>query len=62
MTEKETKQKGEGKARAEGSQGFGEMCREMMARGGCDCCGPQMREMMSRFRAPAEESKGKVKE
>ena len=35
MTEKETKQKGEGEARAEGSQGFGEMCREMMARGGC---------------------------
>jgi hypothetical protein len=50
MSGKETKEKGREEAKAEGSQGFAEMCCRMMP----DCCGPQMREMMSRCMAECQ--------
>lgn len=51
MSAAEAKEKeGEG-AKAEGQQGFAEMCRRMMSGGMPDCCGPEMRTMMSRWMA-----------
>ncbi len=39
-------------AEAQSPRGFDEMCREMMSGGMLpDCCGPEMREMMSRWMA-----------
>ena len=51
MSDKNTKAKGKEEAKAEGPQGFTEMCRQMMAGGMPDCCGPDMRGMMSRWMA-----------
>ncbi len=62
MSERDTEEKGKEEARPEGSQGFADMCRDMMSRGSCDCCGPKMREMMSRFRAPAGKTESDSKE
>ena len=49
MCAKETKGKGKEETKAEGPQGFAEMCRQMMSGGMPDCCGPEMRGMMSRM-------------
>jgi len=38
-------------AKVEWPQGFAEMCRQMMSGGMPDCCGPEMRGMMSRWMA-----------
>ena len=51
MSGKDTKEKGREEAKAEGPQGFAEMCCRMMPGEMPDCCGPQMREMMSRCMA-----------
>lgn len=51
MCAKETKGKGKEEAKVEGPQGFAEMCRQMMSGGMPDCCGPEMRGMMSRWMA-----------
>jgi len=61
MSDKDTKEKGKEEVRAEGRQGFAEMCRRMMSGGAPDCCGPQMREMMSRFRRSARKTEGEAK-
>jgi hypothetical protein len=61
MSERDRKEEGKEEARPEGSQGFADMCRDMMSRGSCDCCGPKMREMMSRFRVPAAKTEGEPK-
>jgi len=61
MSDKDTKEKGKEEVRAEGRQGFAEMCRRMMSGGAPDCCGPQMREMMSRFCGRAEKTEGEAK-
>jgi hypothetical protein len=61
MSDKETKEKGKEEVRAEGRQGFAEMCRRMMSGGAPDCCGPQMREMMSRFCRSAGKAEGEAK-
>ena len=51
MCVNETKAKSEGEAKVEWPQGFAEMCRQMMSGGMPDCCGPEMRGMMSRWMA-----------
>ena len=61
MSDKDTKEKGKEEVRAEGRQGFAEMCRLMMSGGAPDCCGPQMREMMSRFCRSAGKTEGEAK-
>jgi len=61
MSDKDTKEKGKEEVRAEGRQGFAEMCRLMMSGGAPDCCGPQMREMMSRFCRSARKTEGEAK-
>jgi len=61
MSDKDTKEKGKEEVRAEGRQGFAEMCRRMMSGGAPDCCGPQMREMMSRFCRSAGKAEGEAK-
>ncbi len=38
MSDKDTKEKGKEEVRAEGRQGFAEMCRRMMSGGAPDCC------------------------
>jgi hypothetical protein len=61
MSDKDTKEKGKEEVRAEERQGFAEMCRRMMSGGAPDCCGPQMREMMSRFCWSAGKTEGEAK-
>lgn len=61
MSDKDTEEKGKEEVRAEGRQGFAEMCRRMMSGGAPDCCGPQMREMMSRFCRSAGKTEGEAK-
>ncbi|MCJ7811451.1 MAG: hypothetical protein MUP62_04610 [Dehalococcoidia bacterium] len=61
MSDKDTKEKGKEEVRAEERQGFAEMCRRMMSGGAPDCCGPQMREMMSRFCRSAGKTEGEAK-
>ncbi len=51
MCTKEPKGEGKGEAKAEWPQGMVEMCRRMMSGGMADCCGPDMRGMMSRWTA-----------
>jgi hypothetical protein len=48
---KETKGRSKEEAKAEWPQGFAEMCRQMMSDRMPDCCGPEMRGMMSQFMA-----------
>ncbi len=54
MSAKETKKKGKEEAKAEGPQGFAEMCGQMMSGGMPECCGPKMRGMMSLWMAERE--------
>lgn len=61
MSDKDTKEKVKEEVRAEERQGFAEMCRRMMSGGAPDCCGPQMREMMSRFCRSAGKTEGEAK-
>jgi hypothetical protein len=49
MRAKETKGRSKQAAKAEWPQGLAEMCRQMMSGGMPDCCGPEMRGMMSRM-------------
>ncbi len=51
MCVNETKAKSRDEAKAEWPQGIAEMCRQMMSGGMPDCCGPEMRAMMSRWMA-----------
>lgn len=51
MSAKKTKKKGKEEAKSEGPLEFAEMCGEMMSGGMPECCGPQMRGMMSRWMA-----------
>jgi hypothetical protein len=60
MSEKDTKDKGKEQTKAEGRQDFAEMCGRMMSGAMADCCGPQMREMMSRLRSWAGKRKGEA--
>jgi len=62
MSDKETKEKGEEAAKPEGPKCSPGMCRDMMSRRMPDCCASQMREMMSRLRAPPRKAEGKVAE
>jgi hypothetical protein len=62
MSDKDTEEKGKEEVRAEGRQGFAEMCRRMMSGGAPDCCGPQMREMMSRFCRSVGKTEGEAKD
>ncbi len=62
MSRKDTKEKDKRdreEAKVEGPQGFAEMCRQMMSGGMPDCCGPQMRGMMSRWMAGFQTEAGK---
>jgi hypothetical protein len=45
--------------KAEGSQCFTEMCRQMMAGGTPACCGTQMRDMMSHWMTRFQAKEGK---
>jgi len=49
MSATEKKEKGKKEAKAEGPQSLAQMCGEMMSREMPDCCGPEMRTMMSRW-------------
>jgi hypothetical protein len=60
MSGKDTKEKGGEEAKAEGPQGFAEMCRRMMSGEMPDWCGPQMREMMTRFWGREGKAKGEA--
>jgi hypothetical protein len=51
MCAREAKGKNKEEAKVEWPQGFAEMCRQMMSGGMPDCCGPEMRGIMSRFMA-----------
>jgi hypothetical protein len=51
MSTKRTREKRTEESKAEAPQGFAEMCSQMMSGEMPDCCGPQMREMMSRWMA-----------
>jgi hypothetical protein len=51
MCAEETKGKGKEEAKAEWPQVFAKMCRQMMSGGMPDCCGVEMRGMMSQFMA-----------
>ena len=62
MTGKDTSktQEDAGKEEKAGSsQGFPEMCRQMMAGGMPDCCGPQMKAMMARMMSGAHDREQK---
>jgi len=62
MTTKDTSktQEDAGKEeKAESSQGFPEMCRQMMAGGMPDCCGPQMKAMVARMMSGARDREQK---
>ena len=45
--------------KAAGSQGFPEMCRQMMSGGLPPCCGTQMKDMMARWMSGACDRKQK---
>ena len=45
--------------KAANSQGFPEMCRQMMAGGMPSCCGTQMKDMMARWMSGARDRKQK---
>jgi hypothetical protein len=47
MSTKSTKEKAKEGTKTERAQGFADMCRRMMSGGMPDCCGPEMREMIS---------------
>jgi hypothetical protein len=51
MCAEETKGKGKEEAKAEWPQGLAETCRQMMSGKMPDCCGAEMRGMMSQFMA-----------
>jgi len=59
MCFKETKRKSKEEAKMESPQGFAEMCRQMMSGEMPDCCGPEMREMMSRWMAGLQAARQK---
>ena len=60
MSGKETEEKSNEEAKVEGPQCFAEMCSRMMSGKIADCCGPQMRERMSRFCPSAGKAKGEA--
>lgn len=51
MSDEERTEKTKGEAKVEGPQDFAEMCRRMASGEMPACCGPKMRDMMSRFMA-----------
>lgn len=59
MSFKETKRKSKEEAKMEWAQGFAEMCRQMMSGEMPDCCGPEMRGMMSRWMAGLQAARQK---
>jgi hypothetical protein len=51
MRAKDTKGRSKQEAKAEWPQGFADMCRQMMSGKMPDCCGAEMRAVMSRWMA-----------